>query len=139
MSPFGIWKNGYGDESGSATKGSQSYFDIYCDTLAWVEGGYVDYIAPQLYWTAESTAASYTALTEWWAQSLTDKGIPLLISHAAYRYNEWESPEGIMTSQINNAKMYEVYEGSLFYGYKDISENTFGIADELKKIYKTEE
>lgn len=139
VSPFGIWKNGYGDESGSATKGAQSYFDIYCDTLAWVEGGYVDYIAPQLYWTAESTAASYTALTEWWAQSLTGTEVPLLISHGAYRYSEWEFPSGIMTSQVNNAKMYEVYEGSLFYGYNEIADNTYGIAEELKKMYKTEE
>lgn len=135
VAPFGIWKNGYGDETGSATKGSQSYFDIYCDTLAWVNGGYVDYIAPQLYWTAESTAASYTALTEWWAMSLTGKGVPLLISHAAYRYSEWESPSGIMTSQVNNAAMYGVYKGSVYYGYEEIVNNTFGITDELKKMY----
>lgn len=136
VSPFGIWKNGYGDASGSETRGSQSYFDIYCDTLAWVEGGYVDYIAPQLYWTADNSAASYTVLTKWWSDMLRDSGVPLLISHAAYRYEEWESPQGIMTSQVENAAQYEEYKGSIYYGYEEIANNAFGITDELKALYK---
>lgn len=136
VSPFGIWKNGYGDESGSATSGAQSYYDIYCDTVAWAEGGYVDYIAPQLYWTAESSAASYTALTNWWAFALGGTGVPLLVSHAAYRYSEWESPSGIMTSQVENARTYDCYRGSIYYGYEEIAANSFGIADELRKMYK---
>lgn len=136
VSPFGIWKNGYGDISGSETRGSQSYFDIYCDTLAWVEGGYVDYIAPQLYWTADNSAASYTVLTKWWSDMLRDSGVPLLISHAAYRYEEWESPAGIMTSQVENASLYEEYKGSIYYGYEEIANNTFGITDELKALYE---
>ena len=118
------------------TRGSQSYFDIYCDSLAWVEGGYVDYIAPQLYWTADNSAASYTVLTKWWSDMLRDSGVPLLISHAAYRYEEWESPQGIMTSQVENAAQYEEYKGSIYYGYEEIANNAFGITDELKALYK---
>ena len=138
VSPFGIWKNGYGDESGSATKGSQSYFDIYCDTVAWAEGGYVDYIAPQLYWKADNSAASYTALTEWWNLALENTGVAFLVSHAAYRYSEWESPEGIMTSQVENAMNYDIYRGSVYYGYEEIYSNAYGIKDELKALYTDE-
>ncbi len=138
VSPFGIWKNGYGDESGSATRGSQSYFDIYCDSVKWAQEGYVDYLAPQLYWTADNTAASYTALTAWWSAVLAETDVPLLISHAAYRYSEWEEPSGIMLSQVENAKTYEVYKGSIYYGYEEISKNTFGITDELKKLYSAD-
>lgn len=136
VSPFGIWKNGYGDESGSATRGAQSYFDIYCDSLAWAKGGYVDYIAPQLYWTADNISASYTALTEWWSGALKDTGTAFLVSHAAYRYEEWDSPSGIITSQVENAAGYEDYRGSIFYGYEEISNNTEGITEEIKKLYK---
>lgn len=135
VSPFGIWKNGYGGESGSATRGSQSYFEIYCDTLAWAEGEYVDYIAPQLYWTDDTAAASYSVLTEWWSDALEGTGTALLVSHAAYRYDEWESPSGIMTSQIENASGYDNYRGSIFYGYEEIASNKEGITDELKNIY----
>ena len=135
VSPFGIWKNGYGGETGSVTRGSQSYFEIYCDTLAWAKGEYVDYVAPQLYWTDDNDAASYRVLTEWWSEALEGTGTALLVSHAAYRYDEWESPSGIMKSQVENASGYENYRGSIFYGYEEIANNKEGITDELKKIY----
>lgn len=136
VAPFGIWKNGYGDESGSETRGAQSYSDIYCDTLAWVRGGYVDYIAPQIYWRESDSAAPYGVLCDWWADRLEDSGVQLLVSHAAYRYEEdWESPEGIMTSQVEYAKQKELYGGSIFYGYEEIKNNTFGITDELRGLY----
>ena len=138
VAPFGIWKNGYGDESGSATRGAQSYFDIYCDTLAWADGGYVDYIAPQIYWRAEESAASYTALCDWWDMMLKERGVPFIICHAAYRYDGWEAPSGIMTSQVEYAKTKESYKGSIFYGYEEIATNKEGIANELSDLYVTE-
>ncbi len=139
VSPFGIWKNGYGDESGSATRGSQSYYDIYCDSIAWIQEGYVDYIAPQLYWRAEESVASYTALCDWWAMMVEDTGVGLFISHGAYRYDGWEEPEGVMTSQVEYARAFESYKGSFFYGYEEIEANTMGIGEELSALYCIEE
>ena len=138
ISPFGIWKNGYGDESGSATRGSQSYYDIYCDSISWIKNGYVDYIMPQLYWRAEESAASYTALCDWWAMMTEDTTVALFISHGAYRYDGWESPEGIMTSQVEYARNFDSYSGSFFYGYEEIHSNTMGIGDELSALYNKE-
>jgi len=138
VAPFGIWKNGYGDESGSLTRGSQSYFDIYCDTVAWAKGGYVDYVAPQLYWTDDTAAAPYNVLAEWWANTLEETDTAFLVSHAAYRYSEWEKPTGILTSQIKRVKDYNKYSGSMFYGYEEIKNNTAGITDELRRLYAKE-
>jgi len=135
VAPFGIWKNGYGDESGSETLGSQSYFDIFCDTLAWAEGGYVDYIAPQIYWTDAENRSSYSVLCDWWAKMLKDTGVGFFITHGAYRYEDWDSPEGIMTAQVEYAKEKENYKGSFFYGYETIFLNAYGIRDELKALY----
>ena len=142
VAPFGIWKNGYGDESGSETRGSQSYYDIYCDTLAWVEGGYVDYIAPQIYWRDVDSAAPYDVLCDWWDAMVKEKNtdVRLLISHAAYRYEEdWENPQGIMTSQLTYASEKETYRGSIFYGYGEIESNLHGITDEIRAFYAGKE
>lgn len=140
VAPFGIWKNGYGGDSGSETRGAQSYSDIYCDTLAWIDGGYIDYIAPQIYWRTVDIAAPYDVLCDWWAEQVEGTDVRLLICHAAYRYeSDWENPQGIMTQQVAYAKEKEVYSGSIFYGYEELSQNTNGIADELKELYtKTE-
>ena len=140
VSPFGIWKNGYGDGTGSLTSGSESYSMLYCDTLAWIEGEYVDYIAPQLYWTSDQENASYDLLCDWWAEAVRDTKVRLLISHGAYRYdNDWADPSGIMTYQVNFAKKKEYYRGSLFYGYAAIKNNINGITDELTKLYGNQE
>lgn len=135
IAPFGIWKNGYGDGSGSETRGAQSYYDIYCDTLAWVEGEYVDYIAPQLYWRDIDSAAPYNVLCDWWAGQLADSRVKLLISHAVYRYEaDWENPQGIITAQAEYASEHELYCGSIYYGYEEIKNNKYGVTDEIREI-----
>lgn len=136
VAPFGVWKNGYGGESGSETRGAQSYSDIYCDTLAWVKGGYVDYIAPQIYWRTVDSAAPYDVLCDWWAEQVEDTDVRLLVCHAAYRYDsDWEDPQGIMAEQVAYAKEKASYKGSIFYGYEELSGNINGIADEVRALY----
>ena len=134
IAPFGIWKNGYGGEEGSKTAGSQSYYDIYCDTVAFVKGGYVDYIAPQLYWRSEEKAAPYEALCDWWADVTEESGVGLMICHGAYRYGDWESPEGTMKSQVQYAREKSHYCGSVFYGYGKIRDNVCGLKEEIKSL-----
>lgn len=136
VSPFGIWKNGYGGDEGSKTAGSQSYYDIYCDSVAWIQGSYIDYIAPQLYWRENEKAAPYTALCDWWANTTEDTGVGLVICHGAYRYAEWESPQGTLTEQVQYADQKSSYKGSLYYGYRQIAENTCGIREEIKSLYE---
>ncbi|MBQ7982031.1 MAG: family 10 glycosylhydrolase, partial [Clostridia bacterium] len=47
IAPFGIWQNGNGENGGSDTAGMEAYSAIYCDAVAWMAGGYIDFIAPQ--------------------------------------------------------------------------------------------
>ncbi len=73
VSPFGIWTtsttvaaaNGLTLPSGIT--GSNMYEQIYCDPVAWLQQGKVDYISPQLYWTTTSTGQDYKKLCPWWS------------------------------------------------------------------------
>ena len=47
VSPFGIWQNDDGKNGGSETNGTSAYDELYCDAAAWINGGDIDYIAPQ--------------------------------------------------------------------------------------------
>ena len=137
VSPFGIWKNGYGDESGSLTRGSESYSMLYCDTVAWIKGGYVDYVAPQIYWSKDESAAPYNALCDWWNMIVDGTGVRLLVSHGAYRYEDgWTDPEGIITDQVTYSREKKNYRGSIYYGYFEVKNNIKGLNDELKGLYK---
>jgi len=135
VAPFGIWQNDNGTNGGSATKGLQSYSSIYCDPIAWAEGGYVDYLAPQLYWRFTTSVAPYDELVRWWNRALDGTGVQLLISHAAYQYDGWESPQGEIAKQVQYARSELCYRGSIFYGYEEIRKNTASLTDELKDLY----
>ena len=136
ISPFGIWQNDNGKNGGSATSGTEAYEELYCDALAWIEGGYVDYIAPQIYWSFTNSAARYDTLVRWWNSVCDGTGVDLLISHAAYRYaDEWTDEGDEILNQIEFARSEISYRGSILYGYDVISKNTNGICDELAKAY----
>ncbi len=140
IAPFGIWKNDDGSNGGSATSGLSSYYEIYCDPLAWVRGGYIDYLAPQIYWERDNSRASFTALCDWWDEALRGSEVEYYVSYAAYRYeNDWEDPSGEMTAQVSHAREKLDYRGGIFYGYGQIAKNANGIKDELKLLFAAKE
>lgn len=140
VSPVGVWQNDNGSNNGSATRGFEGYNSLYCDALAWIEGGYIDYISPQLYWTFDNASASYDVLTRWWNAAVDGSDVHLIISHGAYRYEEgeWTDPEGQLAEQITFARAEKTYRGSMFYGYDEINRNIRGASDELVSSFEDE-
>ncbi|TAH02236.1 MAG: hypothetical protein EAZ16_10165, partial [Sphingobacteriales bacterium] len=68
ISPFGVWRNADKDADGSNTKAGQTnYDDLYADILLWLKKGWIDYVAPQLYWEFGHSAAPYEVLIDWWS------------------------------------------------------------------------
>ena len=62
LSPFGIWRPG----SPAGVTGLDAYATLYADSRKWLRNGWVDYLAPQLYWSIASSGQSYPALLDWW-------------------------------------------------------------------------
>ncbi len=138
ISPFGIWQNDDGKNGGSKTRGLEAYKSLYCDAPAWIKGGYVDYLSPQLYWRFETVAAPYGELAHWWNSVLDGSGIKLFVSHGAYMYDSWENPAGELTEQIESSRKLITYSGSILYGYAAIEKNSGGISDEIEELFATE-
>lgn len=57
------------------------YDGIYSDPLAWISGGILDYISPQIYWTTTSSA-SYAKLAPWWSEVANKFGKHFYSSHS---------------------------------------------------------
>lgn len=84
VSPFGIYRNATKDvPDGSATRGLQSYDDLYADVLHWIKKGWVDYCIPQIYWEIGHKAADYEALVSWWAEHADER--PLYVGQDVNR------------------------------------------------------
>lgn len=136
IAPFGIWRNDNGTNGGSATSGLQSYSELYADSLAWIKGGYLDYIAPQIYWSFSTSVARYDTLVKWWNAQLDGTDVKLVVCHGAYRYKDFEKdPAREIQNQVEYARSELHYNGSIMYGYEQIKENTWGLADELVSLY----
>lgn len=63
LSPFGIWRPGHP----SSVEGFDQYDQLYADAKLWLNKGWVDYFAPQLYWPINRIAQSFPVLLGWWS------------------------------------------------------------------------
>jgi uncharacterized lipoprotein YddW (UPF0748 family) len=69
VSPFGIWK----PDEFQGIKGLSSYDTIYADSRKWLQEGWVDYLAPQLYWSTRQSGQEFAKLLQWWKTANTKK------------------------------------------------------------------
>ncbi|WP_346870088.1 family 10 glycosylhydrolase [Clostridium sp. UBA5119] len=131
VSPRGIWKNASSDPAGSATNGGQSYYDIYCDSVAWIKNGWVDYINPQIYWTFENSAAPYGVLVDWWAKQVQGTNVKLYIGHDVSKTEVSNQIE----KQVNYSRANSEVDGNIYFRAKFISENST-LQSKLKQLNK---
>ena len=138
ISPFGVWRNREDDPLGSDTKAGQtSYDDLYADVRKWLMMNWIDYVAPQIYWSIGYPLASYDVLVEWWANNSFGKH--LYIGKAAYKINNnqddrWMDP-GQMPSQIRLDRTKDNIHGSIFFNSKSLINNPLSISDSLIENY----
>jgi uncharacterized lipoprotein YddW (UPF0748 family) len=67
LSPFGIWRPGYPP----SIAGFDQYSRLYADARLWLNKGWIDYWAPQLYWPVNRIAQSFPVLLGWWEKENT--------------------------------------------------------------------
>ncbi|MCW2944995.1 MAG: hypothetical protein JWR24_1712 [Actinoallomurus sp.] len=133
ISPFGVWRNRSTDPAGSDTHALQSYDDIYADSRAWVRNGWVDYVAPQLYWPMGSTAADYRTLVAWWAKQVAGTSVQLIIGQAAYQIGHggaWNDPAEL-SRHLTLDSRYPAVAGDAFFSATDLVKDRKGFASRL--------
>ena len=124
ISPFGVWRNASTDpvRGSQTTAGVQNYDDLYADILLWMNKGWIDYVAPQIYWNQGHKAAEYNTLVKWWSKYAGQTNTNLYIGQAAYKINEWKNAKELI-NQINFNRNYPEVKGSIFFSYKSLLTN----------------
>ncbi|MFC4011939.1 family 10 glycosylhydrolase [Nonomuraea purpurea] len=142
ISPFGIWRNSGTDPLGSRTSGLQSYDAIYADSRKWVKQGWVDYLAPQIYWHIGFSTAAYEVLTAWWSDAVSGTDVQLVVGQAAYRAGAsgqeaaWQDPAELSDHLTDNRKHPEVV-GDVFFSAKDVKADRIGAMTRLVNTHYT--
>ena len=131
ISPFGIWTTStsvaqkYGIALPSGISGMNAYDQIACNTVEWVKQGWVDYIAPQIYWSTSSTKQDYDVLSKWWSQKVCkffsnylpgEKRVESFVAHLATDFSADE-----LGKQIQDNRDFNLLggAGSIFFSTID--------------------
>lgn len=130
VSPFAVWRNTSTDPQGSDTRaGVPTYDQLYADTRKWVREGWIDYIAPQIYWTRGFDIADYERITRWWANEIdvakaNGHNVGLYIGEATYRAGtrtsrDWNKPN-VLVSHRRFTRDFPQVNGAIYFSAKDV-------------------
>ncbi|WP_229252880.1 glycoside hydrolase family 10 protein [Dyadobacter helix] len=135
ISPFGVWRNKDSDAEGSKTYGAlASYDDLFADSRKWAKEGWVDYIAPQLYFSSGFARVPYRNMVDWWIEN--SYGRHFYVGLGAYRvgYKEkdktWANPSEL-PNQIRYLRENES-DGAIFFSSRSLKNNSLGFVDSLR-------
>ena len=136
ISPFGIWRNKSSDPSGSDTTGLESYDANYADTRTWIQNGWIDYIAPQLYWPIGYPPAAYDTLVSWWSNEVADTPVQLYIGQAAHKIGAttpsgWADPEQ-MPRHLQINRNSPAVRGDIYFRARSLRENPLSFTQRLQ-------
>ncbi len=129
ISPFGIYRPG--QPAGIA--GLDAYSVLYADSKKWLEQGWVDYIAPQLYWRTDQTNQSYPVLLKWWTQ-INPKQRHIYAGNNIGQLDgkAWKDEEIEKQVKITRNLAGDLSLGNIFFSMSSIKENRQGISDKFK-------
>ena len=131
VSPFGIWRPG----NPGPIRGTDAFEELHADSRKWLQEGWVDYLAPQLYWEISLPERSFTTLLAWWAQQNPRQRLlvpGLCTSNVGMK---WRADE--ILSQIQLARANSGAAGHIHWDMKSLQRNP-ALATELRERLYTE-
>lgn len=133
ISPFGIWRPGVPD---GIEAGIDSYEQLAGDSRKWLKNGWVDYLAPQLYWRNSPQKQSFSSLLNWWRQQGARPVWPGIATSRVASSEDPGRPASEITNQIDlSRKIGKNWNGHMHWSAKSLVKNQGGIATRLAGSY----
>ena len=157
VSPFGIYGNG---TNPPGISGMDAYNSIYCDPVAWMSEGTVDYITPQLYWTTGGSQ-DYATLAPFWADTSAHYNRHFYPGQGTYRLSDnptskkqtllaqfWSGIKSVLSKKTKSTNGFTLAEinlqiqinrdagalGSIFFSGKDFF-RVNGLSESIMDMY----
>ena len=108
ISPTGVYRNDLAGTIGA----QQHYSALYCDSVAWIQNEWIDYLLPQTYWGLEHNRASFAQLSKFWSGAAEGYNVNMYLGHGIYMApgSGWDVDE--LQNRILNMEMYDRIDGS---------------------------
>lgn len=118
---------------------------LYADVEKWSkEDGYVDYMAPQIYYGFDNSGQPFDQVVEQWDKMLAGTGKSLIPGLAVYKIGtedewagsgryEWQNDKEIIKRQILKSQKTSNYGGVILYSYQFIFEPSSDVKQAVNK------
>lgn len=131
VSPFGIYTKG---APADVKAGVDQYNQLFADPVVWMKQGWVDYLAPQLYWP-DAGPQSFSSLLRWWRHpEVNPRGVPILPGIAIDRMTShgWDRREIERQLQIEKSTRPRTSGGFLLWNIDPLTKNTKGVMQAIR-------
>ncbi len=135
VSPFGLPS----PDRPQGIEGFNQYEKLYADPQIWMDRGWVDYLAPQLYWPSTQTPQAFAPLLSWWSQRSRPGHylFPGLNLNALGSKPSWTPEEYLEQFALMRADRTDAVLGSICWSVAPLLENRQGISDVVfSKVYQ---
>ena len=139
ISPFGIYRPGFP----ASARGFDQFESLYADPRAWLANGWLDYLAPQLYWRIDASAQSFPALLKWWSENnprrrmivpgLNTTAVGASPSDAASGAGNRGWPANEIVEQIQIARKQPGASGHIHWNMGALMKNKGGVDEALMR------
>jgi uncharacterized lipoprotein YddW (UPF0748 family) len=133
ISPFGIWRPG----NPPGVVSMDPYLLLHADSKKWLNQGWLDYIAPQLYWPVDSKSQPFEPILRWWvAQNTRARHVwpGIYTSRVAGKEGKaWNAVE--IARQIDVVRRTPGAGGQVHFSAAALLENRAGLLDVLRRAY----
>jgi uncharacterized lipoprotein YddW (UPF0748 family) len=134
VSPSGIYRSSTDPAVGSPTSAgaSQHFLTNFADTRKWLQQGWVDYLAPQVYWYIGQAGSDYKLLVPWWNENTF--GRHMYIGIADYKMNTagWLDPKQVANQIALNRAQANV-GGQIHFRHAFLAANPLGYRTDLQQ------
>ena len=129
LSPFGLM---HPDRRPPGIQGFSQFHQLYADVELWLREGWLDYLAPQLYWPIDRQAQAFAPLLDRWLQLNTagrEVWPGLFTSMVGAPQRPWPAQE--LLNQVDQVRQRPGAGGHIHFSIKALMQDRDGLASKL--------
>ena len=124
ISPFGIWRPGYPEN----TTGFDAYEQLYADARLWLKEGWVDYMTPQIYYRIHQISQPFPVMLQWWIdQNKHERHIWPGLFTSRLRTTDVTWPVDEIIGQVYTSRAFPEVDGKIHFSMRTFLENSGNI------------
>lgn len=132
VSPSGIYRSSPDPAIGSPTSSgaNQHYVHNFADSRNWLQQGWVDYLAPQVYWYIGQAGSDYRLLVPWWNENAFGRHVYVGIADYKMSTAGWLDPKQVANQiALNRAQTH--IAGQIHFRHAFLAANPLGYRTDL--------